>query len=264
VVASSALEATAVVPARRFDDDRRMEHGPSFARLGALLGDPARANILDALTDGRAFTAKELAYHARVSPPTASSHLAKLLAANLVAVERSGRYRFYRIVDPALADLLEQLAVYLPHRPVPERRRSRAPERLRTARMCYDHLAGRLGVAITEALVAAGHLEVLAQDYGVTAGGARFLAGLGIEIEQVKRQRRAFARRDLDWSERRHHLGGALGAALTATFVEREWLRRERGDRRVEITDHGRRALDLLFPDLLVDGAAVRAGPRAA
>lgn len=218
--------------------------------LGALLGDPARANILDALTDGRAFTAKELAFHARVTPPTASSHLAKLLQAELVSVERSGRHRFYRIVDPALADLLEQLAVHLPHRPVPERRRSRAPDRLREARMCYDHLAGRLGVEITECLLAQGHLETLGQDFGVTAAGACFFRRLGIDIEQLKRQRRAFARRDLDWSERRHHLGGALGAALTATFVTRDWLRRLPGDRRVELTDAGRREIAVLFPTL--------------
>ena len=228
-----------------------MESGPSFAVLGALLGDPARANMLDALTDGRAFTAKELAWHARVAPPTASSHLAKLLAAGLVAVERSGRHRFYRITDPALADLLEQLAVYLPHRPVPERRRSRAPEGLRAARMCYDHLAGRLGVEITERMVAQGHLETLAEDYGVTAGGGRFFAALGIDLAGLKRQRRAFARRDLDWSERRHHLGGALGAALATAFVTRDWLRRLPGDRRVELTDLGRRELAALFPGIL-------------
>ena len=112
--ASSAIEANAIAAARPIGHHRPMESGPSFAVLGALLGDPARANMLDALTDGRAFTAKELAWHARVAPPTASSHLAKLLVAGLVAVERSGRHRFYRIADPALADLLEQLAVYLP------------------------------------------------------------------------------------------------------------------------------------------------------
>lgn len=233
-----------------------MDTGPSFAMLGALLGDPARARILDALTDGRAFTAKELAYQAGVTAPTASSHLGKLLEASLVAVERSGRHRFYRIVDPALADLLEQLAVVLPHRPVPERRRSRAPERLREARMCYDHLAGRLGVAITDCMVSQGHLEALAQDYGVTASGRRFFSRLGIDIERLKRQRRAFARRDLDWSERRHHVGGALGAALTATFIERQWLRRLAGDRQVQLTDAGRQEVAALFPGLALGGGA--------
>jgi DNA-binding transcriptional ArsR family regulator len=216
--------------------------------LGALLGDSARANILDALTEGRAFTAKELAYHARVTAPTASSHLAKLLDANLVTVEQSGRHRFYRILDPALADLLEQLAVYLPHRPVPERRRSRAPGRLREARLCYDHLAGRLGVAITESMLSQGYLETLAQDYGVTASGISFFARLGIDLDNVKSQRRAFARRDLDWSERRHHVGGALGAALTSMFIAREWLRRFPRDRRVELTAAGRHEVAALFP----------------
>jgi DNA-binding transcriptional ArsR family regulator len=234
-----------------------MVTGPSFAMLGALLGDPARANILDALTEGRAFTAKELAYHARVTAPTASSHLARLLDANLVTVERSGRHRFYRIVDPALADLLEQLAVYLPHRPVPERRRSRAPGRLREARLCYDHLAGRLGVAITESMLSQGHLETLAQDYGVTASGIRFFARLGIDLENVKNQRRAFARRDLDWSERRHHVGGALGAALTSMFIGREWLRPFPRDRRVELTAAGRREVAALFPGSLIEHSQV-------
>lgn len=225
--------------------------------LGALLGDRARANILDALTEGRAFTAKELAYHARVTAPTASSHLAKLLDADLVTVEQSGRHRFYRIADPALADLLEQLAVYLPHRPVPERRRSRAPERLREARLCYDHLAGRLGVAITESMLSQGYLEPLGQDYGVTASGGRFFARLGIDLEGVKKQRRAFARRDLDWSERRHHVGGALGAALASIFIVREWLQRFPRDRRVELTATGRRQVAALFPGSLIEHSKI-------
>jgi DNA-binding transcriptional ArsR family regulator len=235
---------------RRFVYDRTMESEPSFARLGALLGDPARANILSALKDGRACTAKELGFAARVSAPTTSSHLAKLADAGLITVEKSGRHRYYRLAGAGLADLLESLAVFMPTRPVPVRRPSEQQMGLARARMCYDHLAGHLGVAVTDALVDYGHLEPAGLDFALTPSGERFLCRLDVDVAAVKRRRRVFARQCLDWSERRHHLGGALGAAFATACLDRDWIRRDPGDRRVEVTEAGSGALEALLPSI--------------
>jgi DNA-binding transcriptional ArsR family regulator len=161
------VEPPLVTP-ERFDYDRTMEVPPSFVSLAALLGEPARANMLSALKDGRALTALELACCARVTPQTASSHLAKLCEGGLISVERSGRYRYFRLASPALADMLEELSVMAPLRHLPERRRSEALMRLRDARLCYDHVAGWLGVGLSECLVRQGCLEPVAQDYRLT------------------------------------------------------------------------------------------------
>ena len=228
-----------------------MDVPPSFVSLAALLGDPARASMLTALKDGRALTALELACCARVTPQTASSHLAKLREGGLISVAKSGRYRYFSLASPALADMLEELSMMAPIRPLPERRRSEALMRLRDARMCYDHLAGRLGVGMSECLVSQGCLEPLAEDYRLTKAGVGFIRRLGVDLDQVRRQRRAFARCCLDWSERRHHVGGALGAALATACLERGWLVRAPKDRRVELTPAGRTALPELFPGIL-------------
>lgn len=230
-----------------------MDVEPSFAIIGALIGVPARANILGALMDGRAQTATELALHAGVSPQTTSSHLAKLTDAKLLAVEAEGRHRYYRIASSAVAEALEPLTLIVAHRPVPARRRSSRLEAERRARMCYDHLAGRLGVAIAAAMVARDYLGPGGRDFELTAAGERFFAALGIDAQRARRQRRAFARRCLDWSERRPHLAGALGAAFAAHCVARGWIRRAKADRSVLVGAAGRRAfselLDLTPPD---------------
>jgi DNA-binding transcriptional ArsR family regulator len=252
------VEPHRVVTPRHFDYDRTMEVPPSFVSLAALLGDPARANMLSALKDGRALTALELACCARVTPQTANSHLAKLCEGGLISVEKSGRYRYFRLASPALADMLEELSMMAPLRPLPERRRSEALMRLRDARMCYDHVAGWLGVGLTECLVRQGCLEPFAQDYRLTAAGTSFVRRLDVDLDHLTRQRRAFARGCLDWSERRCHLGGALGAAMAAVYLKRGWLARVPGDRRVELTPAGRTALPELFPSIVLDRPAVR------
>ena len=234
-----------------------MDVEPSFAVVGALIGVPARANMLSALMDGRAQTATELALQAGVTPQTASSHLAKLTDAKLLVGERHGRHRYYRLASPAVAEAIEPLTQLVANRPVPMRRRSRALEELRAARMCYDHLAGALGVGLTQAMAAAGHLEAEGRDFRVTAAGERFLAGLGIDVAAARRRRRVFARQCLDWSERRPHLGGALGAALAGRCLDQGWLRREPYGRRVLVTDAGRPALARIFPGVALDDAAL-------
>jgi DNA-binding transcriptional ArsR family regulator len=225
-----------------------MTDGPNIAEAAALVGDPARANMLVALMDGRALTAKELAFVAGVSPQTTSGHLAKLADARLLTCIRQGRHRYYRVASPLVARMLESITL-VAEIEAPPRHRPRSPrdDALRMARTCYDHLAGRLGVAIADALVARDAV-MLSDDGGeVTAAGAAFLAeGLGIDLAAMSR-RRAFCRPCLDWSERRPHLAGAIGAALAESCFARGWIERIGDSRAVEITPRGRDALRELF-----------------
>lgn len=200
--------------------------------------------------DGRALTATELAYQAGITPQTASSHLAKLTDAKLLAVVGQGRHRYYSLAHPRIAEALEPLNQIVAHKPVPHRRPSKELLRLRDARLCYDHLAGKLGVALIDALQAEGHLAPAGRDFTVTRPGEKLFSELAIDLDEVRRQRRLFARSCIDWSERRPHLGGALGAALAARFLELKWISRERKGRRVRVTEAGYDALPKLLPGL--------------
>jgi len=198
---------------------------------------PARANILSALFDGRALTASELAYAARVTPQTTSSHLAKLVDAKLLIVERHGRHRYYRLGGPAIADALEPLTLISPHTPVPVRGRTAEVQQLREGRYCYDHLAGRLGVLVTDAMLERQLLIPRSRDFDLSPLGHKFCEELGIEPTKIKAERRTFARRCLDWSERRPHLAGALGASIAQAFLDRQWTgRRAMGDDRLGLS----------------------------
>jgi DNA-binding transcriptional ArsR family regulator len=214
-----------------------------MASVAALLGDPARANILTALMDGRALTAKELAFAAHVSPSTTSGHLARLTDAALLAVEQQGRHRYFRLASPLVGQMLESvMAVAGPElRPAGKWRGSEA---LRTARTCYDHLAGRLGVALADALADAGHVA-LAHDGGeVTEQGHAFLRDFGAEPAAGKR---VFCRPCLDWSERRTHIAGRLGAALATRCLGLGWIERQRDSRALTITAAGTRGFAATF-----------------
>jgi len=215
---------------------------PYFAGVASLMGDPARANILAALMDGRALTAKELSLVAGVSPPTTSGHLAKLVDGGLLEVIVQGRYRYFRLANSLVACAIEGMMALSGERQ-PRRRSvgSRAGEALRMARTCYDHLAGKLGVAIMDRLLAQGHLHPDTADFQVSRRGQEFFGGLGIDVASVSRQRRGFARPCLDWSERRPHLAGALGAAIGSRCLETGWIERQRDSRAVIITAAGRR-----------------------
>jgi DNA-binding transcriptional ArsR family regulator len=219
-----------------------------LAEIGALIGDPARANILAALADGRALTATELAYVARVTPQTTSGHLAKLTGANLLMLARQGRHRYYRLASPLVAQMLENImavaAVQLPPR---RRLASRLDDAMRRARTCYDHLAGRLGVGLAEALAARGWI-MLSEDGGeVTADGMRFLADFGALPLPRPGSRRPFCRACLDWSERRWHIAGAVGAALCRRTFERGWIEPQRDSRAVLVTVTGRQGFAETF-----------------
>jgi len=213
---------------------------PSLAEVAALIGSPARANVLTALLDGQALTAKELAHAGRVSPQTTSGHLAKLTEARLLVLDKQGRHSYYRLASPLIGRMLEAIMAVAADGPPRYRPRWQGDEALRTARTCYDHLAGRLGVALADALVEHRHV-VLSEDGGVvTAAGEAFFVAFGIGIGGIAHARRAFCRPCLDWSERRPHLAGALGAALAARCFERGWLERVRDTRAVRIPAAGR------------------------
>jgi DNA-binding transcriptional ArsR family regulator len=211
------------------------------AATASLLGDPARANILTALMDGRALTAKELAFAAHVSPQTTSGHLGKLTEAGLLIPQKQGRHRYYRLASPLVGQMLEGIMAVAADSAsaAPERRSTtwRGGEALRTARSCYDHLAGRLGVGLADSLCEQGHVALTADGGEVTESGHRFLEAFGAEPDPG---RRVFCRPCLDWSERRPHIAGRLGAALACRCFELGWIARQRDSRAVAITEAGR------------------------
>ncbi|MCC5618890.1 ArsR family transcriptional regulator [Nostoc sp. CHAB 5836] len=222
----------------------------ALAETASLLGEPARAAMLTALMDGRALTATELAATAGVTAQTASGHLARLLQAGLLAMERQGRHRYHRLASPAVARMIEEIMLVAGAAPGARRRPRIGPadSALRAARTCYDHLAGQLGVGIADALVARGQLELGADGGVVTPEGERFLEGFGIVAQATKLRRgRAFCRPCLDWSERRPHLAGALGAALCARCFELGWVKRVAGTRALAITTAGQQGFRATF-----------------
>jgi DNA-binding transcriptional ArsR family regulator len=206
----------------------------------ALIGDPTRATFLTALADGTALPASELAERAGVSASTASVQLAKLVEGGLLEVERSGRHRYYRLADSGIAAAIESLAVIAPHRPARSLREGRRGSELQAARTCYDHLAGALGVALFDALQ---RRRLLTPELELTPRGAEQFGELGIDVDGLTRGRRPLTRLCLDWTERRHHLAGALGAALTSRFLELGWIEPRPESRAVRVTDTGRSAL---------------------
>jgi DNA-binding transcriptional ArsR family regulator len=220
-----------------------MQADPDLATVATLIGDPARAAMLSALLSGQALPAGELAACARISPQTASSHLAKLVAGRLLRVTTAGRHRYYQLQSPEVGAALEALAAIAPQAQVRSLRESEAARALRFARTCYDHLAGVVGVALTQGLLDQGLLVADAHTYHVSTAGASWFARWGIDLAQIGQARRSFAKPCLDWSERHYHLAGALGAALARTLFERGWLVRVAGSRAVRLTEQGRAAL---------------------
>jgi DNA-binding transcriptional ArsR family regulator len=222
-----------------------MKEGPSIAPIAALAGDPARANMLAALLSGKALTATELAGEAGVTAQTASSHLAKLASGGLIAGVKQGRHRYFRLADADVADMLEKMmgvaarAGHLRARPGP------SDPAVRKARVCYDHLAGEKGVALFDALAAGGHIA----DGGarLTKRGARFMRDFGIDLEALAAGRRPLCKSCLDWSQRRSHLAGGLGAALLSQIYAQGWARRDRNSRAVIFTSQGERKFDRAF-----------------
>lgn len=217
-----------------------MKVGPDIARIAALLGDPARANMLTALLAGPALTAGELARHAGVSPQTASSHLAKLQEGGLTRTHRQGRHSYHALSGPDVAQVLEGL-MGLADRAGHQRIRTGPREpALREARVCYDHLAGDLGVAMLEAMIADGRIAEDGDALALTPAGAAFAEDFGVEAAALKPGRRPVCKACLDWSVRRRHLAGGLGAGLLERFYALGWARREEGGRVVTFSAVGR------------------------
>ncbi len=218
----------------------RMAAETNIAAVATLLADPTRAGFLIALSDGRALPAGELARRGGVTPSTASAHLTKLVEQGLLSAENCGRHRYFRLATPALVRALEALAVIAPPAPVRSLHESEAAVAVRFARICYDHLAGTLGVAVTEALVAYDILAEIEDGYAVTPAGVQRLQEFGVDVGSARRRRRFFAPQCLDWSERRHHVAGALGSALAGHLFEIGWIVRAPISRAVWVTPTGR------------------------
>ena len=221
-----------------------MDVTPATHTIAALLGEASRSRMLENLMDGRARTAKELAFASAISPQTASSHLAKLVDASLLAIEVQGRHRYYRIAHPDVARTIEAMMTLAGRSAlIPAPRPETALPPIKLARFCYDHLAGRLGVELLSTLRKHRYLVARDQDYDLTRSGDKFVSALGVEVASVRQLRRRFACSCLDWSERTPHLGGSLGAALAGQFLSSKWIRLGRESRVVLVTDQGRKAL---------------------
>jgi len=226
-----------------------MKAGPDIAMVAALVGDPARSNMLTALMSGRALTASELAHQAGITPQTASSHLAKLEAGGLIEPEKQGRHRYYRLTGPDVAGVLEGLAGLAARAGHMRVRTGPKDPALRRARICYDHLAGDLGVQMLDSMKNQRLVRQRKQDIELTAEGERFLAKtLQISAESLH-PRRPVCKACLDWSERRHHLAGTLGAAMMTRFTELNWAARDSapGSRVVNFTRNGEKRFAALF-----------------
>ncbi|MGB6308469.1 MAG: winged helix-turn-helix domain-containing protein [Steroidobacteraceae bacterium] len=220
----------------------------NLSTLAAAIGEPARARMLLCLMDGQARTSTELATVADVSPSTASMHLARLKDQSLVAVMARGKHRYYRLEGPSVAAVLEALTVFSGERQ--GKLPTTAPSRLWAARSCYDHMAGQLAVALHDHLVNRAWLvpdDAKQGGYELTGGGERALIELGIDTGSTRALRRRFACSCLDWSERRPHLGGALGAALLNVFLNKKWLRPDLDSRALNFTPVGRREIMVRF-----------------
>ncbi|WP_274423770.1 ArsR/SmtB family transcription factor [Chelativorans sp. YIM 93263] len=226
-----------------------MKAGTDLAQIGSLVGDPARANMLAALMGGTALTASELALEAGVGLPTASSHLAKLSEAGLVDVVRQGRHRYYTLADHHVGAMLENImgvaAKLGPTRVLPGPR----DQAMREARVCYDHLAGEMGVAMLDSFIERGLIRLEDGLPRLSEAGTSFFQNSGIDVNGMKRKRRPVCRTCLDWSARRAHLAGSLGAALLDRIQAKGWVRREKGSRTIRFTPMGRREFELFLRD---------------
>jgi DNA-binding transcriptional ArsR family regulator len=219
--------------------------GPELGDLARTIGDPSRMRMLTLLVDGRALTAKELAYGAGVVPATATFHLRRLLETGIVTSLSQGRFKYFRLASPEVGKLLESFMVIAPTAAASGE--TAALEPIRVARFCYDHLAGQLGTRLTDALIARRYLAGRERTLSVTARGETWCRTFGIPLPALRRSRRELAYRCLDWSERRGHLAGALGAAVAERMLALGWIARKRDSRVVAITARGARALKRSF-----------------
>jgi DNA-binding transcriptional ArsR family regulator len=216
-----------------------MNTQPDIASIASLVGEPARAMILLSLLGGVSLPASELASRCQLTQQTISSHLAKLVAGGLLLVEHRGRYRYFRLASPEVGHVIETLQAIAPRPPVHSLRQSEETKALCFARTCYDHLAGKLGVSITQALLHHEYLKEAEQHYLLTPAGEQWCTHMGIDWLRASTRRRVFAGSCLDWSERHCHLSGALGASITTQLFSLEWIVRSANTRAIRLTESG-------------------------
>jgi DNA-binding transcriptional ArsR family regulator len=226
-----------------------MREGPDIASLAALIGDPARANMLTALMSGMALTAGELAREAGVLPQTASSHLAKLKEARLVVMEVQGRHRYFRLGGPDVAGAIEGLMELASRTGRLRTRPGPRDPAMREARVCYDHLAGNLGVRLHDAMIEQGFVIATRDGLGVSKEGRSRFSAEGIDVAELEQKTRPLCRACLDWSERRHHLTGSLGSSLLQLFIKRGWTTRDPKGRAMLFTRSGRASFEAFISD---------------
>ncbi len=213
-----------------------------FSKVAALIGDTVRAKILWALLDGRAYTATELAVYADTTPSNISMHLIKLVKAELLTVESQGRHRYYNYARPDISFAIEALANLIP-KGNPGKMAITESKPVEYCRTCYDHLAGKVGVLLTDSLLKHQLIHKQNNDFEVSQRGIAWFTSVGIDLNIVRKRKRSFAKSCLDWSERRHHLSGSLGAALLDNMISNDWMRKSRNSRAVIITSKGSTAL---------------------
>lgn len=219
----------------------------NVAMIASLVSEPSRAAILTALLDGRFHTASELAHMAGIKPQTASFHLAKMTEAQVVTVEKQGRHRYYGIQDPEVARVMELFLSIAPSVPIHSFKHASENEALRLARTCYDHVAGQLGVQLMSFFIQKGILSEDQDGLHITEQGETFFTDFQIDLKKTRQKRRSFSHKCLDWSERRHHLAGALGSALLDRLFELNWIERLPTTRAIRVTADGKRGFKGIF-----------------
>ena len=224
-----------------------MKEGPDITRIAQLIGDPARANMLCALMSGKALTATELANEAGVTLQTTSGHLAKMVDGGLVANRKQGRHKYYQLLDDDVAHLLENLMSVAAQKGHLRAQTGPKDPELRHARVCYDHLAGDLGTKLYSALIKTGHLKEIGDQTEITETGVSFFEENGFELEALHNSRRQLCRQCLDWSERRTHLAGTLGASILQHIYEKKWAKRDDNSRVVRFSKQGEAAFKAVF-----------------
>lgn len=213
-----------------------------FIKTAALIGDPTRALIMWTLLDGKAFTATELSIAVNTSPQNISMHLAKLLEAGLLVVEKQGRHKYYRFSNKDVAYAIEALASLIP-KVNPQKSKPEMHSPIKHCRTCYDHLAGKIGVALAESLLEQKIILDVDHKFEVTPEGIKWFSDFGINLEDLKKQRRLFLKPCLDWSERKNHIAGSVGASLLDKMITEDWLRRTKDSRAIQITGKGEKEL---------------------
>ena len=225
-----------------------MREGPDIARIGALIGDPARANMLTALMSGKALTATELAAEAGVTAQTASAHLSKLAEAGLTEGRKQGRHRYFTLADDEVGAVLEAVMGLAAKRGHLRTRTGPKDPALREARVCYNHLAGEMGVRLYDSMLASGGLQTAGEDILLTDKGDAFAREFGVDLDNLNTKRRPMCRPCLDWSARRTHLAGALGQALLTRITDLGWAKREPESRIIAFSTSGKKAFESAFP----------------